>query len=92
MNTLEFKNYEDKSIMGNYTSKFLSHDSVEENNTNVTDIVEQSNLVKECNSITPSTTQRKLMIDPRSITAEICRTPIKVRFYTISTIFFYNFI
>lgn len=78
--------------MGNYTSKFLSHDSVEENNTNVTDIVEQSNLVKECNSITPSTTQRKLMIDPRSITAEICRTPIKVRFYTISTIFFYNFI
>ncbi|XP_047352143.1 uncharacterized protein LOC124950051 [Vespa velutina] len=64
--------------MGNYTSKFLSHDSMEENNTNVTETVEQSNLVKECNTITPSTTQKKLMIDPRSITAEICRTPIKI--------------
>ncbi|XP_043668853.1 uncharacterized protein LOC122629476 [Vespula pensylvanica] len=64
--------------MGNYTSKFLSHDSVEENNTNVTETVEQLNVVKECNSITPSTTHRKLMIDPRSITAEICRTPIKI--------------
>ncbi|KAK2584533.1 hypothetical protein KPH14_006902 [Odynerus spinipes] len=63
--------------MGNYTSKFLSQDNGQEHGTKVVDSAEQSNFEKACDTVTPLTMRRKL-IDPRSITAEIPRTPIEV--------------
>lgn len=61
--------------MGNYTSRFFSHGSVEEHNEEITETIEQSNLEKECNN---SSTHQQLLTDPRSLTTEICRTPIKI--------------
>ncbi|XP_015181359.1 PREDICTED: uncharacterized protein DDB_G0287625-like [Polistes dominula] len=61
--------------MGNYISRILSHDSEEKHNVEIAETAEQSNLDKECDY---SSTNQQLLTDPRSITTEIYRTPIKI--------------
>lgn len=66
--------------MGNYMNKLLFH-ADENRKENEAQTIEQQQVDKEDNNMcTPTVPQGKLLIDPRSASSGIKRTPILVRF------------
>lgn len=67
--------------MGNYVSKLLSYTNESRKECNEHQVVAQQSIMEDNSMSTPVLSEKKLLGDPRSVSAGIKRTPIEVKSY-----------
>lgn len=67
--------------MGNYVSKLLFYTNESRNESNEHQAVVQQAAVENNATCTPVLSDKRVLGDPRSVSAGITRTPIEVKYY-----------
>lgn len=68
--------------MGNYVSKLLSYTNESQKEYNEHQVIAQQSIVEDNSISTPVLSEKKMLGDPRSVSAGIKRTPIEVNSIT----------
>jgi len=67
--------------MGNFANKLLFYSNETRKESNKIQIIEQQTELENKDMCTPTFSERRILVDPRSASAGIPRTPIEVKFY-----------